>query len=322
MHKFATCPENPHQGVNVINENMHKINPIFARHETFHPRFGWLKKGFDKVREDGSVFRDDDASVILGVGKNMVNAIRYWCNAFKVIELENGKKGSFQPTTLAWNLLNEDGWDPYLEDPASLWVLHWQLFKSPCDTPVWYMAFNGFNQIEFTADDLVYASKEFKAQNFPTKRLSDLSVSKDVNCLLRMYVEKNSLKQFKEDSLDSPFTQLSLITAFSDSKKYIFNYGNKPTLPPEIIVWMCLDYSANTEGDAKTMSLTRLLYETGSPGQILKITEATLCDAIEKVSKKFNNIALTDTAGLIQFAFKSAPHKLAEMLLNQYYKRR
>ncbi|WP_255447833.1 DUF4007 family protein [Picosynechococcus sp. PCC 11901] len=21
---------------------------MFARHETFHPRFGWLKKGFDR----------------------------------------------------------------------------------------------------------------------------------------------------------------------------------------------------------------------------------------------------------------------------------
>jgi len=22
---------------------------VFARHETFHPRFGWLKKGFDRA---------------------------------------------------------------------------------------------------------------------------------------------------------------------------------------------------------------------------------------------------------------------------------
>ncbi len=25
---------------------------IFARHETFHPRFGWLKKGFDRALAD------------------------------------------------------------------------------------------------------------------------------------------------------------------------------------------------------------------------------------------------------------------------------
>jgi hypothetical protein len=42
----------------------------FARHETFHPRFGWLKKGYDLALEDAQVFLRDDAPVRLGVGKN------------------------------------------------------------------------------------------------------------------------------------------------------------------------------------------------------------------------------------------------------------
>ena len=70
------------------------INPVFARHETFHPRFGWLKKGYDKVSDDQEVFSKKDAPVVLGVGKNMVKAIRYWCIAFKIIEEKRvkGKK--------------------------------------------------------------------------------------------------------------------------------------------------------------------------------------------------------------------------------------
>jgi len=32
------------------------VNPVFARHETFHPRFGWLKKGFDAAVEESGVF--------------------------------------------------------------------------------------------------------------------------------------------------------------------------------------------------------------------------------------------------------------------------
>ena len=45
---------------------------IFARHETFHPRFGWLKKGFDRASIDSETFLREDAPVRLGVGKNMV----------------------------------------------------------------------------------------------------------------------------------------------------------------------------------------------------------------------------------------------------------
>ncbi len=58
---------------------------IFAAHQTFHPRFGWLKKGFDAVEKDPTVFSREDAPLVLGVGKNMVEAIRFWSQAFKVI---------------------------------------------------------------------------------------------------------------------------------------------------------------------------------------------------------------------------------------------
>ena len=56
-------------------------SPIFARHETFHPRFGWLKKGYDAAVKNNNIFLEEDAAVTLGVGKNMVRSIRYWCSA-------------------------------------------------------------------------------------------------------------------------------------------------------------------------------------------------------------------------------------------------
>src|SRR2546423_1123874 len=57
----------------------------FARHETFYPRSGWLKKGFDAASVDPMVFLRDDAPLRLGVGKNMARSIRYWCHAFKLL---------------------------------------------------------------------------------------------------------------------------------------------------------------------------------------------------------------------------------------------
>jgi hypothetical protein len=48
---------------------------VFARHETFHPRFGWLKKGFDQASQDSGIFLREDAPVLLGWGK-------IWCDRF------------------------------------------------------------------------------------------------------------------------------------------------------------------------------------------------------------------------------------------------
>ena len=48
----------------------------FARHETFHPRYGWFRKGLAAAAHRPAVFAREDAPVELGVGKNMVRAIR------------------------------------------------------------------------------------------------------------------------------------------------------------------------------------------------------------------------------------------------------
>ena len=300
-----------------------EINPVFARHETFHPRFGWFKKGYDKIVQDPGIFAKETAPTVLGVGKNMVKAIKYWCIAFKIIEEEKikGKKSLFFPSVIASKLLADEGWDPYLENPASLWLLHWQLFRTPCDAPVWFFVFNQFNKYEFTFGDLLAQSRELKDQIFPSKKTTDSSLSKDINCLLRMYVKRNGSKKLKEDSLDCPFTELGIISEIGGSKKFTFNFGDKSNLKPEIVVAACLDFASLMDTSAKTISISRLLYDAGSPGSIFKLNEGSLCEAIEQVSIKNKKIALTDSAGLIQLAFSEDPSLLSESILNNYYKK-
>jgi hypothetical protein len=58
----------------------------FGRHETFALRFGWLTKGAQALIGGEPVFEAEDATVRLGVGKNMVSSIRYWLQAARLIE--------------------------------------------------------------------------------------------------------------------------------------------------------------------------------------------------------------------------------------------
>jgi hypothetical protein len=133
---------------------------VFARHETFHPRFGWLKKGFDRASSDPEIFLREDAPVRLGVGKNMVRSIRYWCSAFKLLKDD-------QPTEFGQQLLGQEGWDPYLEDPASLWLLHWKLLEVPNLATAWNVTFNFFRQVEFTTEELFYQLCEYRDREAP-----------------------------------------------------------------------------------------------------------------------------------------------------------
>ena len=64
--------------------------------------------------------------VDLGVGKNMVRAIRFWAQAAGVIETA-GKNGSHSVTDFGHTILGADGADPFLEDIRTLWLVHWKL---------------------------------------------------------------------------------------------------------------------------------------------------------------------------------------------------
>lgn len=285
------------------------FNLTFARHETFHPRFSWLKKGFDAASQNPEIFLQEDAPVRLGVGKNMVRSIRYWCRAFKILQDD-------QPTDFGNKLLADQGWDPFLEDPASLWLLHWNLLKPTCEAAAWYYVFNFFRQTEFTSEDLISEIEDYTHQL--GKRIAQSSIKKDVTCLLRMYVEQGNPKKLTEDSIDSPFTTLNLIQSTSDSKYYLFKIGSKLTLPAEIIVAACLEFAAS-RGSQKTIAIATLAYEIGSPGLAFKLGESAIYDAIEAVTASTDSLTLSDTAGLIQFSFKGDPLVLANDILDKYF---
>ncbi|MGF1514875.1 MAG: DUF4007 family protein [Elainellaceae cyanobacterium] len=297
---------------------------VFARHETFHPRFGWLKKGFDSASHNPGIFLAETAPVQLGVGKNMVRSIRYWCNAFKLLAED-------RPTDFGRDLLAPEGWDPYLEDPASLWLLHWQLLQPPCTATAWDFTFNTFNRVDFTYEDLLYALGEYRDRT--AIRIADSSIKKDVSCILRTYAGQNTAGQntagqntkssASEDSLDCPFTELRLIQTAGDSRHYSFRVGPKQNLPAEIIAYAALVFAHRTYPTARTIPIANLLYDVGSPGLIFRLTESALCDAIETARDPFRELSLRDAAGKMQLSFQADDlEDLALDILKNYYDER
>lgn len=286
-------------------------NPVFARHETFHPRFGWLKKGFDAAARDPEIFSREDAPAILGVGKNMVRSIRYWCSAFKVLADD-------KPTEFGAKLLGDEALDPFLEAPASLWWLHWKLLEPPCSATAWYFTFYLFRQVEFSAGELMEAlGKYAETQEI---RIAESSLKKDIYCILRMYAEPdNNKRTLIEDSINCPFAELGLIDSGGKGRDYNFRVGIKNNLPPEIVTAACLEF-AGRAGEQKTISISKLCYETGSPGLAFKLPESAICEALELVERSFDAIKLSESGGLVQLSFTKNPVRLAEAILNNYYK--
>lgn len=297
--------------------------PTFANHQTFHPRFGWIKKGYDAASRDPNIFNEKSAPVDLGVGKNMVEAIRFWALATKVIARsphpDRPRTSLYSPTRIGRALFDDRlGFDPYMEDPATLWILHWHAISDRSVLPVWRLMFNDFGALEFTDEELLqFCLDEIAATTWNQPMKS--SVQKDVDCLLRMYSRRDAQgRQGLDDLLDSPFRELGLIRPSPGAGRkntYRIVRGAKPTLPAVAVTYACLDYLSRSAGGSATITLTRLATDPGSPGRIMKLTEQDIAEAIDHSARLAGHLKLVRPAGAKQLAVEATPGQVAYEVL-------
>ena len=295
----------------------------FARHETFHPRYGWFRKAYAAAAEDPFVFGRPDAPVILGVGKNMVRAIRFWGLAAKLIVEDpapaNRRSPGLIPTFLGHALFDKFGWDRYMEDPGTLWLLHWLLLAPPSRLPVWWLAFNEFDAVEFTDRELTDAtSAQLEASAWGAPHQS--SINKDVTALLRAYAPaERSNRRSIDDVLDCPLRDLNLIGRSAATGRFRFTLSTKATLPPAVAAYAALDWVARSDVGGNTVTLSRLAHEPGSVGRAFKLGADELLAALEPAVEASDGLSLVAPTGAVQLSWSTPPAEAAVQLLDDYY---
>jgi Protein of unknown function (DUF4007) len=249
--------------------------PSFAGHQTFALRSAWLKKGLDELLTNAHIFADEDALVKLGVGKNMVAGIRHWLLATKLAVTTSERGGDLRPTELGAMLLTDNGADPYLEDPATLWLLHWNLCGPGSLAYTWAFAFNVFREWEWTSQALVSAVQSMARAN-STKTSSQETIERDVSVFLQTYVAPTTPErsQNAEDGLDCPLRELGLLRAgFGGQQQYTFAIGPKPSLPPSIFAWALRLFWDWKYPGSSTIAARDIAHAEGSPGMVFKLDE-------------------------------------------------
>lgn len=270
----------------------------FSGHETFPFRYPWLKKGFDAVLDDPGVFTRDDAVTTLGVGKNMVRSIRHWCLAAGV--LQESERQGLRVSSFGRALLADDGRDPYLEDPASLWLLHWQIGTNRFRSATWFWAFSHYHEPEFTREALT--SSLFKwTQTLPGKSVAESSLKRDVEVFLRTYVPSRQDRGVAEDSLDCPLVELGLIVQPTGGQSYQFRRGRQEALPDGVLLFAALSFWEAFAPSAETLAISDLARQPASPGRVFKVDESSLAERLEGVEKlSMGAVLYGETSGLRQ----------------------
>jgi hypothetical protein len=277
----------------------------FAGHQTFVFRYGWLEKGVRGIDECPTLFFEDDALVRLGVGKNMVSSIRHWCQVTRLVEPDPDVKGNtgrhLRVSVIGRRLLLDDGWDPFLEDDASLWLIHWLLVSNPTVGTSWQLLFSRFHRPDFTKRELVAFVTSFIERQ--SLNFSSIVIARDVDCLIRTYAANSSESKPSrpEETFDCPLLQLDLLQPSPDGDLHRFAIGPKTSLPAAIFSFALAEYFGRVPGAANTLSVQKCLYGEGSPGQVFKLDENSLVEYVEELEEQTNGaLILDETAGLKQ----------------------
>ena len=296
--------------------------PTFANHESFHLRYGWLKKAYNQSIEDGRIFSSDNATIKLGVGKNMVRAIKFWSIANKILQIEgNGKNSIVTPTPIGRILFDDKkGLDPYLENPDTLWLLHWLLFAPPCKVPVWWIIMNEFSatnvDVENLTNDVISQITNISDWNTPSPK----SIKKDVSVFIHTYSTRRE-KLTMEDYLDCPFRQLRMIKQNSP-KTIRFVFGKKYGISPAVTAFACLDFIDRLSIKSKTVSISRLATEAGGIGNIFKIHENELAEMLGSVCDEYDLLSMQNINGAQHLVLGESAKKISSDMLTKIYRKK
>jgi len=271
----------------------------FSGHETFHCKSFWLKKGYDYITQ-GYSFVDENAVIELGVGKNMVASIRFWMKSFGLLTDEN------ELTDLAQRFFDEnDGLDKYLENPATLWLLHYKLTTTG-HASIYKLTFGDYhrsrNEFDTQALEGFLKRKCFEV-DFP---FNSNTIQKDIKTLIRNYVQPSSSGSIDE-LYSTLLLDLGLILHYknSDSEKdtYSFNLFNTNLPPYQLIVFIIL-----SSFEDNTIDFRELMYGKNPIGLILCLTENAMDRLLREADENFNWFVYKEDAGNKQVQIKERPN--------------
>ena len=277
----------------------------FSGHESFPCKTLWLKKGYDFVVQ-GRDFNRPEAVVYLGVGKNMVASIRYWLRVFGLSEGD-------QPTWLGNYLFDDaNGKDKYIEDLATLWLLHFHLVFNQFAT-LYHTVFCGYQKghTQFDRDQIATYVKLEMIEADKQSAYNENTVRKDIAVLVQNYALPR--KAQSNEDFSSMLIDLDLIRQTAEGKGYYFNIEGKRKVEKEIFLYALLMLKER-EGD-NTLSYDTIQDEIGLT---FCMQDVETIEMLKLLSKDYSQyVSYNDNAGIRIVQFTNDIDK--KQVLNDYY---
>jgi Protein of unknown function (DUF4007) len=259
----------------------------FSGHQTFPLRITWIPKAVNEiVRGDDPLTQVDEGITKLGLGKNMVEALRCWVEAFQVARRVQGR---WELTDIGGIIFHSDkGLDPYLEDVSTSWLLHW-LISNNTVSPffAWECVFNRWSTTEFSATQIVEA---FEQEANKHKPASLVTLRQHWEILIHSYRPTRSDRG--EDHLDSALSALRLIREIGERPNadgrweilFGFDLSPKLAISEQLFTFFVHDWWNRKFPEEHTVPLREIILGFHSPGRLLKMPESEVVSRVNRMA--------------------------------------
>ena len=271
----------------------------FRAHDTFFIRKGWISKGMRYVDSSkGEVFisKTDNPMDVLGIGANMVKALRYWLQATGITEEpRTGKR--VQKFTDFGKLIYEH--DKYIEEMGTLYLLQYKLATNYDSATSWYYFFNEFSLSDFSKDDFSSQISNYIKMTEPEVNVATRSIEDDFACIINTYVPRYKTMPSKvsaENNIDCPLGELGLIDVLKKDRNNIVYKKTIPTVS-SFNPWIILAVIHSNSNGRKEIGLNELLTAKENIGKVFNLDSITMLDVLRNVERT-GELKIIRTAGL------------------------
>ncbi|WP_283152650.1 DUF4007 family protein [Guptibacillus hwajinpoensis] len=249
----------------------------YGQHQSFYLRDRWLSKAIKPLKDDDRFFYDKYAFEKIGLGKNMVQSLKFWLVATGVVKEEfNENRKKVHKLTPLGELINKYDKFVLFNDTAS--ILHYMLSKEKEPSTMWYWFFNECNESLTTKDNLLNLFSIW-VDVHEDKNISEKSLKRDVDCLVRLYTAGQNTDD-PEEVIQSPLNKLELLT---DKKGYVYKkQPRKENIGMATLMYVLLDYRDRKEIDS--ISVSEITSENGLWGKVFNMSRSEIIDALSELA--------------------------------------
>jgi hypothetical protein len=253
----------------------------YGQHQSFYLRDRWISKVLKNIPHDKRFFYSKDAFEKVGLGKNMVQSLRFWVVATGLVkEVTDESRKRVHKITEFGSLVNK--YDRFIKFYDTAAILHYHMTMKKEPSTAWYWFYNLYNESISSKESIIDEFLLWVEKN-EDKLVSPKSLKKDIDVLIKLYTAGLDNSD-PEEVILSPLNKLGILEV---NKGLVIK--KEPLLPTNnyvFFLYILLSYCK--ENNTNFLTVDQIVNKEGLPGRIFNLKRGKIVNLLNRLTDNPN----------------------------------